>query len=410
MINKNIFKNTVMLYIMTFAKLILPLFTFPYLTRVLSVSAYGQLTYVRSCVTYIQLIIDFGFLLSATKDIVLHKDDNSAISKICSNVLSARIYLSIICFFVYLGMCYTNNVLSQNIFFSIFSIVPILLTVFLFDFLFRGLEIMHIITVRYVLMKLFSTLLVFVFVKNDSQLIVIPILDIISSFVAVVLTLKYIKNKLNIKLYIAKFREAILCLKQSFIFFLSDIATTGFGVLNTLLIGVFLTTEDIAIWGVAYTLISAVQNLYSPISNGIYPQMVQNKSYQLLKKITCILVPIVVLGCLFCTFFAKYIVIIIGGIKYDQSIFIFQLLIPVLLFSFLAIIIGWPGLGAINKQKSLTYTTIITSLIHIIGLIFLGITRNFNLINIAIMRSVTEFFLFFFRFLLLKHFRNEFID
>ena len=410
MINKNIFKNTVMLYIMTFAKLILPLFTFPYLTRVLSVSAYGQLTYVRSCVTYIQLIIDFGFLLSATKDIVLHKDDNSAISKICSNVLSARIYLSIICLFVYLGMCYTNNILSQNIFFSIFSIIPILLTVFLFDFLFRGLEIMHIITVRYVLMKLFSTLLVFVFVKNDSQLIIIPILDIISSFVAVVLTLKYIKNKLNIKLYIAKFKEAILCLKQSFIFFLSDIATTGFGVLNTLLIGVYLTTEDVAVWGVAYTLISAVQNLYSPISNGIYPQMVQNKSYELLKKITYILLPIVILGCLFCAFFAKYIVIIIGGIKYDQSIFIFQLLIPVLLFSFLAIIIGWPGLGAINKQKSLTYTTIITSLIHIIGLIILGLTRNFNLINIAIMRSITEFFLFFFRFLLLKHYRNEFID
>ena len=70
---KVLFKNTFSLYIMNFAKLIFPLFTLPYLTRVLSTESYGVVTYVKAFVTYIQLVLDFGFLLSATKEIVLVK-------------------------------------------------------------------------------------------------------------------------------------------------------------------------------------------------------------------------------------------------------------------------------------------------------------------------------------------------
>ena len=36
-----VLKNTVMLYIMTFAKMIFPLVTLPYLTRVLTVDGYA---------------------------------------------------------------------------------------------------------------------------------------------------------------------------------------------------------------------------------------------------------------------------------------------------------------------------------------------------------------------------------
>ena len=63
-------KNTFMLYLMNIAKMVFPLVTLPYLTRVLSVPVYGVVTYVKAVMQYMQLLLAFGFALSATRDIV----------------------------------------------------------------------------------------------------------------------------------------------------------------------------------------------------------------------------------------------------------------------------------------------------------------------------------------------------
>ena len=64
-----------MLYIMSIAKLLFPLITLPYLTRILTEETYGFVSYVKSCMVYIQLIVDFGFILSSVKDIVKANGD-----------------------------------------------------------------------------------------------------------------------------------------------------------------------------------------------------------------------------------------------------------------------------------------------------------------------------------------------
>ena len=46
--------NTIMLYLMTIAKIIFPLITLPYLTRILSVDSYGVVSFVKSYMVYIQ--------------------------------------------------------------------------------------------------------------------------------------------------------------------------------------------------------------------------------------------------------------------------------------------------------------------------------------------------------------------
>ena len=69
--------NTAMLYLMNIAKLIFPFVTLPYLTRVLSVDGYAMVSYVKSVMQYMQLTVDFGFMLSATTAIVAAKEDRT---------------------------------------------------------------------------------------------------------------------------------------------------------------------------------------------------------------------------------------------------------------------------------------------------------------------------------------------
>ena len=102
MVKKSVANNIVMLYLMNFAQLLLPLIVLPYLTRVLTVNGYGVVSYVKSIMMYMTLIIEFGFTLSATKEVVEAKNDKNRLSLIISKVTFAKLFLSIISFIVLL--------------------------------------------------------------------------------------------------------------------------------------------------------------------------------------------------------------------------------------------------------------------------------------------------------------------
>lgn len=386
---KNVAKNTVMLYIMNIAKLIFPLLTLPYLTRVLTVEAYGVVSYVKAVMTYMQLLVDFGFILSATKDIVKCDNDNKKIGIITGNTIVGKLILSAVAFIVLLVMILLIRILRENIIFTILYFLSVVLTVFLVDFLFRGLEKMHIITIRFLITRSITTALTFVVVHNNKDVLFIPLLEIVGNLAAIVWVWLSVKS-LNITVKMSSFREVIEMLKDSFVFFISNMATTAFGALNTLLVGIFLSEADVGKWGIVMQLVNAVQALYSPVINGIYPHMVRVKEINYTFKVLKIFMPLICIGCLIIYFGADTILLIIGGEKYVIVADLLRWFIPLLVFSFPAMIYGWPSLGAIEKAKEVTITTIVTALAQIVGLLLLSVTNHFTLINLALLRGLTE--------------------
>ncbi|WP_294586795.1 oligosaccharide flippase family protein, partial [uncultured Ruminococcus sp.] len=286
--SKTLVKNTVMLYIMNITKIVLPLVTLPYLTRVLSKDCYGVVSYVKAVMQYMQVVVDFGFILSATKDVVNCKEDKKKLSYIIGDTMFAKLILVLVSFVALVIMIYAIPILRRHAFYTILSFVVVAMTCFLMDFLFRGLEEMHIITIRYVLMRSIAALLTFVFVKNDTDMIWIPILDIIGTSVAIILVF-FEMRKRDIKICFTGIKSALIKLKESAIFFLSNMATTTFTALNTLLIGIYVDAAQVAEWSVCLQMVSAVMSMYTPITDGIYPHMVKSKDWKLVTKTAKIL-------------------------------------------------------------------------------------------------------------------------
>lgn len=406
--NKKLIKNIISLYGFSIAKIILPLITLPYLTRVLSVETYGMIAYVKSIIGYFQLFIDFGFMFSGTKKIVRLNNNKSDISKVIGNVMLARIFIAVISLPILYIICEIIPVLRYEKTYVFLAFIPVILSVFLFDFVFRGLEKMHVLTIRFFAMKGLSTVFTLFLVKSNSDILWIPALDIIGSLIALVFVFVELKKeKLHIK--IEGFKAVFLELQDSAVFFVSNMSQTIFVALNTLVIGVFLSASDVAYWSLCIQMITAIQTMYQPITDGIYPHMVQTKNFSIVKKILCIFMPIIFAGCVFTFFVAKYALIIIGGGKYAVAANVLRCMTPVMFFGFPCIALGWPSLGAINKDKEVTVSTIISAIFQLIGLYVLGLTGRFNLMSIAIWRSLTEILLFSIRtFLCIKN-RKEFV-
>lgn len=404
---KQLLKNTGSLLLFNIAKIFFPFMILPYLTRVMSTETYGTVAYVRTVMIYMQIVVDFGFVLSATKDIVKTRDDTEKLYAVIGDTLVAKVILGAV---GGLGLGILSSVLPilrENLLYTFMSYFVVLESIFLMDFVFRGLEIMHVITIRFIVMKVLSTGLTFVFVKGDADILWIPVLDIFSSLVAIGLVF-YEMKKRGILIKCSGLTRALSMLKDSFVFFLSNVASTSFNALSTLIIGVQISATEVAYWSVCIQIIGSVQACYSPISDGVYPEMIRSRNFNIMKRLLKLLIPIVALGCIAAYFCSEIGMFILGGEKYLVAAPIFRLLIPCLFFGFLAMMFGWPTLGAIGKTRETTITTVASVLFHIVMLLVLIAVDSFTLVSIAIVRSLTDVMLFAMRYLFYRKYRSLF--
>jgi PST family polysaccharide transporter len=94
--NRKLWENLASLYGVQILNYTVPLITLPYLTRVLGVGPWGILAFSDAYANYLSLVIEYGFGLSATREIAQFRDDRMARSRQLSGVLGAQIILAAI--------------------------------------------------------------------------------------------------------------------------------------------------------------------------------------------------------------------------------------------------------------------------------------------------------------------------
>lgn len=389
--DKRLLNNTIMMYLMTVAKLVIPLISLPYLTRVLSIDCYGSVSFVKSLMNYFQILMDFGFLLSATKDIMGYLKKGEVPNKIIGDSLYAQVLLAVIAIIGGIVCLFCFEILKGFELYTILSLINVLLSIFLFEYVFKAYEQMGKIALRYTLMKLIALVLTLIFIKSDKDVLLIPIFDILASLVAIVLVAIQIK-KLGIKIDfdIRRIKDAWKSLKNSFVYFISNFATTAFGALNTVIIGIALSTSDVAYWSVAMQLVSVVQALYNPIITSAYPVMLRTKNLRTVHRIMLIYMPLIFIGCGLILLLGDWAVTLVFTENYIMSATLFKYLIPLLIFSFPAMLYGWPCLDCINQTKATTLSTIISAVVQVVGLGFIALIGQFNLLSLVLVRNLTE--------------------
>lgn len=386
-------KNTFWLAIFQLAKMIFPFLILPILTRRLSVETYGNLTFIKTVMNFLQIFLDFGFMLSATKEIAKIKNDTNKIQQIMADTLLARLILGGIGFLLIIILSFFFPILSHNFLFTITSYLTVFLSIFLFDFLFRGLEIIHVMTIRFIAMKTISFLLTIFFVRQDHQIILIPLFDILSSVIAIILV-AFELQKRNFRLIRPKLKSSIYSLKISLVYFLSDVSATAFNAISTIIIGLVFSSTEVALFGVSIQIIGAIQALLGQLSSGIYPIMVRQKSRKFIQQIFQKTIPLVFLFTGLIIILLPLALQVLAGDKYAAAHPIIQILAITIFFSFINTLLGWPTLGVINQQNKVTLSTIISTVFNLISLILLYLSNNLNLYSVAITRVITEIILF----------------
>ena len=388
---RTLLQNTIMLYLLTFSNYFLSLVVVPYETRILGPAVYGTLGAATAIMVYFQLVIDFGFLLSGTQEVAKSRANPTKVSGIFTATTLAKLLLTAVSLAVLVLLCQVIPAWRERqglylLFFfgtAINSLIP--------DYLYRGLEKMSAITIRTVCSKAFFTLGIVVFMKAPEDVWMVPAINAIGCLVALGLTLLHLNRKLNIHFTAPNWSEVIRCLKRSSTFFYSRIATTAYSALNTVILDMISASgATVGYYSSADRLITTGRSALSPISDSLYPYMVKNRDFKLVRKLLLIFEPLILLFCVAVFIWAEPICILLFGPDFAPASHVLRAMLPIGVITLPSYILGFPTLTAMGLTEHANYSVIFGSALHVVNLAILYFSGNMNMATLGCAVSLAE--------------------
>ncbi len=404
---KILMKNTIMLYILQFSTYLFSFLTVPYQSRVLGPELYGMLGVAVAVMTYFQLFMDFGFLLSATEDISKNRDDKPYICRKITSIAVIKAVFAVISFAVMGVLCIFVTKFSEHRLLYFTYLAAYVINSFLPDYIYRGLEQMTAVTVRTVIIKFFFCIMIFAVMHSSEDYMAVPALLLIGNTGAVIGAYMHLFKSLHFHFAKVTLKQISSDFRRSSIFFYSRIASTIYSATNTVLLG-FLDKTGIATgyYTSADKIVTTAKNGLSPISDSLYPYMVKNRDFKPAKKLMKILMPIILCGCIIVGVFARPICIFVFGAEYAGTANILRAFLPTIAVILPSYIFGFPVMGAMGISKYANISIFVGTVIHIVGLSVLLLTNNFSAVTLAGMTSFSELSIFAYRLFIVYKKRN----
>lgn len=322
---KNLIENILSLSAIQILNYLLPLITVPYVVRTIGAENYGLVNFSIAFGSYFILFLDYGFNFSATREVSLNKNSKEELEKIFSSVIAAKFVLFLLSSFLFWTIVLTIPLFVVHLSFYLIiylSICAGMVTQFWF---FQGLEeLKHFSGLTFVI-RVVVTLFVFTLVTKKEDSLLFLFLNSVGNFVIGAISLILIIYKYRIRFVVSSLRGITAQLKHGGVIFSSSIAINFYTTTNIFLLGLFTPAEIVGYYSGADKIRIAVQGLYSPISQAIYPYLSSlfaesfEKAISFLKKVFFIGGSIILLVCLVVFLESDLIVKILLGVGYEPA-------------------------------------------------------------------------------------------
>lgn len=246
----------------------LPIFTTPYIVRVLSVEQVGVHGYVSSIVQLFIMLSFFGVNVYGGREIASYKDKKD-ISNSFWNIWIIQLIFSVICFIVFTIMnVYIFKSNNKVFFIQSFLIIINALEV---SWFFVGIEELKKVVIRNTTIKLLFTLSIFIFIKTSENFFLYLLLNIISNLIGNLILMCSLKSyiyKPSIKLIDMK-----LHIKRAWLFLLPQISVLIYTSLDKTILGSLSGVLNVAYYDQSQKIIRIAITLVSSVGTVLLPRM-----------------------------------------------------------------------------------------------------------------------------------------
>ena len=363
---KNLVANFFSLSALQGVNMILPLVTLPYLVRVLGVENFGLLNFSLSIIMYFNILISFGFELSATREVSVNRDNIEKVSEIFSSILAIKLFFVLVSLIILSILIATIDRLNENadLYYVTFGLV--IGNSLFSSWFFQGMEKMKYITYINVASKIFFTLFIFILVKEAEDIIVVAALTSLGAIVSGVYSLRLVVKLFKLKIIIPDKSIILHQIKGSYHFFLSGVASKGYRFYIITIVGVYFDNIIVGYYVMAEKLLYAFLSIGSVVSQTLYPYMSRTKNLVFFKKVFILILIVSIIIIISVMAFNKPLLKFVFEVESTILSNIFLLIFSGAIFGVIGALIGYPLLAALGHSREANNSLIIASALGII--------------------------------------------
>lgn len=269
-----IVRNMASLSLLQIANYLIPLLVLPVVSRVLGATLFGSVGYAQNIVTYLTLLVNYGFEYSATRQIALAGDDLPRKRRLFWAVITAKTCLLALSFaLLALLPLFIDRVACDPRLYVYTALTNIGVVLFPTWFL-QGEQKMDKMAWANFFGKLLGAVLVISLVREASAYRWYPLLLSLASIAVGAGTLVYVVRKYDIGGYVYA-RDAMReVLAAGWPIFLNNVFVSLYTTVNMTMLGGFATDETIGYFSAAQRLIVALNMVVVlPVSTALYPEI-----------------------------------------------------------------------------------------------------------------------------------------
>jgi O-antigen/teichoic acid export membrane protein len=365
-----IHKNFIYNNLLGFTNLLIPILTFPYVSRVLGPSGIGVVSFAVSLTTIFALIGSLGIPIYGIREVAKVKDDKVKLSKVFSELFVIQTsWMLITLSFYYFWLLFTDTFINENII-KYVSFLHIFALISMFNWFFQGIENYRFITIINFIIKFLLLILLYVLVKKEDEYWIYYTLIAVTTVFGAIISLIYAFKFINFKFRKLNFRKHF---KPILFLFSTQLAIGIYINLDIVFLNYFSTEYQVGLYAPASRLIKIILILVTSLGTVLIPKIslylkegkIEESKAIITKSLQFILIitlPITFL--LLCL--SEEIIFIFAGEKFAYSSSLLILLIPIIFLIGLSNVFGLQILVPSNKEKKLMIAVIIGAVISVV--------------------------------------------
>ncbi len=261
---KNIKANIVLQILYQILMIIVPLLTTPIISRAFGAEGLGEYTFSITIVQYFGLFAMLGISNFGTREIAACLDDKEKRSRTFWNIFLLQFICSITVTLIYLLTIFLLPNYNRKL--GLFVGVYLLSCMVDISWLFFGLEKFSVTVIKNSFIKIFSLILIFVFVHSYDDIYIYVLISVGSQFLSNLFL--WINTRKNISIIKPSFKMAFKYFKPNLILFIPVIAASLFVYGDKIVIGLMSTKTELGFYeamekmvNMPYAFIAAVGNV-----------------------------------------------------------------------------------------------------------------------------------------------------
>ncbi len=332
--NKSI-QNFLFLSVIQSSNVLISIISMPLLIQSIGLDQFGLVNLALSVVIILNILVGFGYNLSAPREVAINQSDKTALSHLLSNIFSAKILFATISTLLILIAVFGLNLFREYQMILVFSVLLLYSEATLPLWFFQGMEKMKLVSIANIFSKLLFLMGIVLFIHSPEQSKWVNFMLGLFGLSINIFLHFYILYVMDIRFQKPRFPAIWQSLRENLLFFFSNLASHISINGGLIILSFYASAETLGMYSLAERVVMVLRLFPALIIQAIFPnasKLYEEDEVKFFRFLKRVYFRVLFIGVLISTgthFAAPWIIKVLSRSELEESVVFLKILAAV---------------------------------------------------------------------------------